>query len=45
MTFRFPRNGAFLGAKMSMTKDGDKYLGEYQVNGSSQIAQATLVKK
>jgi hypothetical protein len=45
MTFTFPKNGNFAGATMTMTKDGDTYLGEYELNGSSRIAVATLVKQ
>lgn len=45
MAFKFPKNGNFAGATMTMTKDGNKYLGEYELNGSSVINKATLLKK
>lgn len=45
MTFTFPKNGSFSGATMTMRKDGDTYLGEYELNGSARIAVVTLVKQ
>ncbi len=46
MTFNFPKNSnGFPGARMTMTKDGENYLGQYRVNKATQISQAILSPK
>ncbi len=42
MHFKFPKRGKFPGAKMSMIKKNEVYLGEYQQLDSSTVYTATL---
>lgn len=46
MIFNFPKSSnGFPGARMTVTKDGEKYLGEYRVRNATQISQAILTPR
>lgn len=44
MTFKFPKRNGFPGAKMTMKKSGNNYMGRYKRNGSTEVYTATLKK-
>lgn len=45
MIFVFPKQGAWPGAKMTITKQGDQYIGVYAENGATEVYKATFVKQ
>jgi hypothetical protein len=45
MIFTWPKKGAWPGAKMTIVKQGDVYIGKYAENGASEVFEATFVKQ
>lgn len=45
MVLIFPKNRAFPGARLSLTKKGKTYLGRYRRKGKQQVSRATYKKR